>query len=212
MNLVLKYLTVIIFILISILGKTQSSEIIELDQKNSYQYRNYYKDGNLKSIVEFYAKKPYSSIESFESNLKKYKIKYHGERKEFYENGQLKEIVVYKKGKVVEFMKQYFEDGEEFSVGSEQKPEFQFNLQQQNTWFSNKIKEIETKYKINLEGSGIIVLFISKDGTIKSIKVKIADENLKKYLIEIGEQIKVTKPASKNGQNIGTKFAFKIEL
>lgn len=144
--------------------------------------------------------------------MKEYKVKYHGERKEFYQSGQLKEIVVYKKGKVVQFMKQYFEDGEEFSVGTETKPEFQFAIEEQNLWLNKKIKEIEAKYEINLEGKGLIVLEISKDGTIKTVKAKTADETQKKYLIEIGEQIKVTKPAIKDGQAIGTRFAFRIEM
>lgn len=208
----IKSIYLIAFILISTIAIGQSSEIVELDEKNTYQYKSYYEDGNIKSVVGFYAKKPYSSVEIFEAKLKEYKVKYHGERKEFYQSGQLKEIVVYEKGKVVQFMKQYFEDGEEFSVGTETKPEFQFAIEEQNLWFNKKIKEIEAKYEINLEGKGLIALEISKDGTIKTVKAKTADETQKKYLIEIGEQIKVTKPAIKDGQAIGTRFAFRIEM
>ncbi len=200
------------FILISTLAKSQSSEIIMLDEKNAYQYKSYYEDGSVKSIVGFYAKKPYSSVELFEEKLKDYKVEYHGERKEFYQSGQLKEIVVYRKGKVTEYAKHYFEDGEEFSVGTETKPEFQFDIQQQNIWFNERIIEIESKYQINLEGNGLIALEISKDGTIKSIKVRAPDETQKEYLLEIGKQIEVVKPAMKNGQAIGTRFAFRIEM
>lgn len=212
MNQKIKFVYLIAFILISTIANSQSSEIVELDEKNAYQYKSYYEDGSIKSVVGFYAKKPYSSVETFEAKLKEYKVKYHGERKEFYQSGQLKEIVVYQKGKVIQFMKQYFEDGEEFSVGTETKPEFQFDIEEQNIWFNKKIKEIESKYEINLEGKGLIALEISKDGTIKTVKVKTADESQKKYLIEIGEQIKVTKPAIKDGQAIGTRFAFRIEM
>ncbi|MCG8327476.1 MAG: hypothetical protein MI974_07315 [Chitinophagales bacterium] len=197
---------------ISAIASSQTSEIIELDEKNSYQYKNYYEDGSIKSIVGFYTKKPYSSVESFEADLKKYKVKYHGERKKYYQNGQLKESVVYKKGKVTEFMKQYFEDGEEYSVGTEDMPEFQFDLQQQNIWLSQKVQEIENKSNINLQGNGMIVLEISKDGSIKSVKVRTSDETQEKYLMEIGKQIEVKKPAKKDGQNIGTRFAFKVEF
>lgn len=208
----IKFICLITFVLISVIANSQSSEIIELNEKNAYQYKSYYEDGKIKSIVGFYSKKPYSSVEMFEAKLKDYKVKYHGERKEFYQNGQLKEIVVYNKGKVKEFAKHYFEDGEEFSVGTETKPEFQFNIQEQNIWFNKKIKEIEAKYKIDLKGNGLIALEISKDGTIKTVKARTASENQKKYLIEIGEQIKVTKPAMKNGEAIGTRFAFRIEM
>ncbi|MEP7197900.1 MAG: hypothetical protein ABI851_15385 [Saprospiraceae bacterium] len=183
-----------------------------MDEKNAYQYKSYFEDGSVKSIVGFYAKKPYASVAIFEAELKEYKVKYHGERKEFYQNRQLKEIVVYEKGKVIQFIKQYFEDGEEYSIPIEVMPEFQFLLHQQNIWFSQKIQEIESKYNVQLEGNGLIALDISKDGTVKSVKVKAPDETQKKYLLEIGNQIEVKKPAKKNGQFIGTRFAFKIEL
>lgn len=212
MNSKIKFIHLIASILISTIAICQSSEIVELDEKNAYQYKSYYVDGSLKSVIGFYEKKPYPSVEIFEAKLEEYKVTYHGEKKEFYQSGQLKEIVVYEKGKVIQFMKQYFEDGEEFSVGTETKPEFQFKIEEQNKWFNKKINEIEAKYGINLEGKGIITLEISKDGTIKTVKTRIDDENQKKYLIEIGEQIKVTKPAMKNGQAIGTIFAFKIEM
>lgn len=208
----IKLLLSITLIFFSTIANSQSSEIIKLDEKNAYQYKSYYEDGSIKSIVGFYAKKPFSSVELFEAKLKDYKIKYHGERKEFYQNGQLKEIVIYKKGKVIEFMKQYFEDGEEFSVPTDEVPEFQFDIQRQNIWFAKKIKEIESKYNIELEGKAIIALEISKDGIIKTVKVKTADETQKEYLMEIGNQIEVKKPAKKNGEDIGTKFAFRIEL
>lgn len=212
MNRKIKFACLIAFILISSIGNGQSSEIIELDDKNAYQYKSYHEDGSVKTIVGFYAKKPYPSIEEFEEKLKKHKIKYHGDRKEFYESGQLKEIVVYEKGKVIEFAKHYFEDGEEYAVSTDEMPEFQFDIQQQNIWFAERIKEIESKYQVNLEGQGIIALEIGKDGTIKSVKVRVPDETQKKYLLEIGNQIEVKKPAKKNGQDIGTRFAFRIDL
>lgn len=212
MNQKIKFIYLITFILITAIANGQSPEIVELEEKNAYQYNSYYENGSVKSVVGFYAKKPYPSVEAFEAKLKEYKVKYHGERKEFYQNGQLKEIVVYEKGKVTQLMKQYFEDGEEFSVGTEPNPEFQFNIEEQDIWFNKKIKEIEAKYEINLEGKGLIALEISKDGTIKAVKAETADETQKKYLIEIGEQIKVTKPAIKKGQAIGTRFAFRIEM
>ena len=71
---------------------------------------------------------------------------------------------------------------------------------------------MESKYGVKLKGNGIIALEISKNGTIKSVKARAKDEAQKKYLIEIGEQIKVIKPAMKDGQKIGTKFAFKLQL
>jgi len=91
-------------------------------------------------------------------------------------------------------------------------PEFQFDIHKQSIWFSEKIQEIESKYQINLEGNGRIALEISKNGTIKSVKARTPEESQAKYLLEIGNQIKVKKPAKKNGKEIGTKFAFKIEL
>jgi hypothetical protein len=214
MNRIIKpaYLIAFAFVLISTISICQSSEIINLGENNAYQYRSYYGQGIIKSIVGFYAIKPYASIEVFENELKKYKVKYHGERKEFYQNGQLKEIVVYQKGKVIQFMKQYFEDGEEYSVPTDIMPEFQFPIQQQNIWFSQKIQEVESKYNIQLEGNGVVVIEISKDGTIKSVKADAADETQKKYLLEIGNQIEVKKPAKKNGQDIGTRFAFRVKL
>ncbi len=212
MNKKIKFAFIIAFILISKLSISQSSEIINLDEKNAYQYKSYFEDGNVKSIVGFYAKKPYTSVEIFEVELKEYKVKYHGERKEFYQNKQLKEIVVYKKGKVIQFMRQYFEDGEEYAVPTEVMPEFQFPVLQQNIWFSQKIHEIESKYNVQLEGKGLIALDISKDGLVKLVKVKAPDETQEKYLLEIGNQIEVKKPAKKDGQFIGTRFAFKIEL
>ena len=208
----IKFIQLIIYILISTIAISQTSEIVALDEKNTYQYKSYYGDGSIKSVVGFYEKKPYLSVESFEAKLKEYKITYHGDRKEFYQSGQLKEIVVYKKGKVIEFAKHYFEDGEEFSVGNETMPKFQFDIQQQNIWFSQRIKEVESKYNVELNGNGLIALEISKDGTIKSIKVKVNDKNHEELLMEIGKQIKVIKPAMKNDEPIGTKFAFKIEL
>lgn len=183
-----------------------------MDEKNAYQYKSYYEDGSIKSLVGFYAKKPYPSIEEFEKKLKKYKIKYHGERKEFYESGQLKEIVVYDKGRVIKFAKHYFEDGEEYAVPIDEMPEFQFDIQQQNIWFAERIQEVESKYQVNLEGQGVIVLEIAKDGTIKSVKVRAPDEAQKKYLLEIGNQIEVKRPAKKNGEDMGTRFAFRVEL
>jgi hypothetical protein len=65
---------------------------------------------------------------------------------------------------------------------------------------------------VNIEGQGVIVLEIIKDGTIKSVKVSAPDESQKKYFLEIGNQIAVKRPAKKNGQNMGTRFAFRIEL
>jgi len=204
----------IIFIIffVSTIGYSQTSEIIKLDEKNSYQYKNYYEDGSLESIIGFYAKKPISSIELFEEKLKKYKIKLHGEEKTFYSNGQLKEITIYRKGKVIEYMKQYFDDGEEYAVPTDKIPEFQFNIQEQNIWFNERVKEIESKYKIILEGKGVIALEIRKNGIIKSIKVRAPKKELEKYLLEIGEQIEVKKSAMKDHENIGTRFAFRIEL
>jgi antitoxin component YwqK of YwqJK toxin-antitoxin module len=190
----------------------QKAEIVDLPESKVYKYVSYFENGQIEKEIGFYAKKPYKSIEEFESKLKDYKIKNHGERKEFYSNGQLKEIVVYKNGKVIEFMKQYFEDGEEFSVGKETKPKFQFESNEQNQWFAERINEIESKYGVNLEGDGLIALFISGDGSIKDIKVRTNEESHEKYLIEIGKQIKVTKPANKDGKDIGTKFAFKIQM
>ena len=179
MNNKIKFIHLIAFILISTIAISQSSEIVELDEKNAYQYKSYYVDGSIKSVVGFYEKKPYLSVDTFEAKLKEYKVTYHGERKEFYQSGQLKEIVVYEKGKVIQFMKQYFEDGEEFSVETETKPEFQFDIEEQNIWFNKKIKEIEAKYEIDLEGKGLIAIEISKDGTIKTVKARIDDENQK---------------------------------
>ncbi len=212
MNNKIKFIHLLAFILISTIAIGQSSEIVELSEKNAFQYKSYYEDGSKKSVIGFYSKNPYSSVEIFEAELKDYKVKYHGERKEYYQSGQLKEIVVYEKGKVIQFMKQYFEDGEEFSVGTETKPEFQFDIEEQNLWFIKKVKEIEAKYEINLEGKGMIALEISKDGTIKTVKAKTDNETQEKYLLEIGKQIKVTKPAIKNGQAIGTRFAFRFEM
>lgn len=208
----IKFSSLIAFILVSAISNGQSSEIVKLDEKHAYQYKCYYEDGSKKSIVGFYATNPYSSVEVFEAKLKEYKVKFHRERKEFYQNGQLKEIVVYDKGKVIEFAKHYFDDGEEYAVLTDVMPEFQFDVQQQNTWFNKKIQEIESKYQVNLEGKALIVLEIGKDGTIKSVKVKAPDETQEKYLLEIGNQIEVKKPAKKNGQDIGTRFAFRIEL
>lgn len=85
------------FILFSTMLICQTSKIIKLDEKNAYQHTSYYEDGSVKSIVGFYAKKPYEFVEAFEAKLKKYQVKYHGESKEFYQNGQLYEIVVYEK-------------------------------------------------------------------------------------------------------------------
>lgn len=200
------------FILMATIANSQTSEILKLDEINAYRYKSYYKDGSIKSIVGFYAKKPYSSVESFEENLEDYKVKYHGERKEYYQSGQLKEIVVYDKGKVIEFAKLYFEDGEEYAVPTDEIPEFQFDIQEQNIWFSKKILEIESKYKVSLEGNGVISLEIGKAGTIKSVKVKAPIESQEKYLLEIANQIEVIKPGKKNGQDIGTRFSFRIEL
>ena len=208
----IKWFLLITLIFLSTIANSQSAEIIKLDEKNAYQYKSYYEDGSVKSIVGFYAKKSYSSVEAFEAKLKDYKIKEHGEQKEFYKNGQLKEIVVYKKGKVVEFAKNYFEDGEEYSVANIEMPKFQFDAQQYQSWFNNRIQEIEKKNKVNLEGKGLIALNISKNGTIKSIKVRAPNETQEKYLLKVAEQIKVTKPAKKDGQDIGTKFAFRIQL
>lgn len=212
MDQIIKLVLIIICFGIPKIATSQSSEIIKLDEKKAYKYKSYYEDGRIKSIIGFYANKPYSSVEEFESKLNDYKIKEHGEQKEFYKNGQLKEIAVYKKGKVVEYAKNYFEDGEEFSVGNTEIPIFHFDIQKQNLWFDNKIQEIEKRDNVNLEGKGLIVLYISKNGKIKSIKLRGPDDNQEKYLLEIAEQIKVIKPAKKDGQDIGTKFAFKIQL
>lgn len=212
MNKLLKFLCVITFMLITALANSQSAEMIKLDEDNAYQYKSYHEDGSIKSVVGFYATKPYSSVEAFEAKLKEYKVKYHGERKEFYQTGQLKEIVVYDKGKVIVFAKHYFEDGEEYAVPPDVMPEFQFDIQQQNIWLSQKIQEIEKKYNVNLQGNGMITLEIGKDATIKSIKVKAPDDAQEKYLLEIGKQIEVKKPARKNGEDIGTRFAFRMEL
>lgn len=203
-------LLVLTFVSISVSG--QSSEIEQLAEKNAYRYTSYYSNGNIESIVGFYSRKPYSSIEEFEEDLNGYKVKYHGARKEFYESGQLKEIVVYEKGKVVEFSRTYFEDGEEYDVVTDELPKFQFDVQAQGAWFSKKIKEIESKYGVSLEGQGLIALEISKSGEIKAIFVRVADEAQEKYLREIAEQIQVVEPAKKDGQSIGTRFAFRIQL
>mgnify|MGYP000447736088 CR=1 FL=1 len=191
---------------------SQNSKIVEFEEDKTYNYISFHENGQVKKEIGFCAKKPYKSVEDFEAKLKEYKIKEHGAKKEFYSNGQLKEIVVYKKGKVIEYAKHYFEDGEEFSVGTETKPEFQFNMNDQNLWFANRIAEIENKYEIDLQGNGIIALSISGNGSIKDIKVRVENEANEKYLIEIGEQIEVKKPANKDGRDIGTKFAFKIQM
>ena len=211
MNLLSKTIGLLL-LLIPVIGNSQSAEIINLDEKNACQYKSYYEDGSIKSIVGFYAKKPYSSVKSFESKLKDYNVKYHGEVKEFYPNGQLKEIVVYKKGKVIEFAKNYFEDGEECVIVADKIPVFQFELQDQKRWFDQKVSEIESKYEVDLEGNGFIALEISKEGLVKAIKVRVSEKKLEKYLIEIGEQIVVDKPAIKNNQNVGTKFGFRVSL
>ncbi|MGK0388034.1 MAG: antitoxin component YwqK of YwqJK toxin-antitoxin module [Maribacter sp.] len=202
----------ILLAFISTIVYCQTSEIIQLSEKNSYEYKDYYEDGSIKFSIGFYSKKPYDSVKLFEEELKNYKVKYHGEEKEYYPNGQLKEIVVYKKGKVIQSMKNYFEDGEEYAIFTDKMPKFQFDLQKQNAWLNQKIKEIENKYKVDLQGKGIIALDIGKDRTIKSIKVRTADKAHEKYLMEIGEQIVVKKSAMKNGKNIGTRFAFKMEF
>lgn len=209
----IKKITVLVFILLlSLSSYSQNSEIVKLDVKRTYKYISYHENGQIKQEIGFYAKKPFNSIEEFEAKLKVYKIKKHGTTKAFYPNGQLKEIVVYKKGKVIEFAKQYFEDGEEFSVGTETKPEFQFSINEQNQWFADRIAEIEHKYEINLSGNAVIVLFISADGHIKDIKVRTKNVGYEQYLIEIAEQIEVKKPAHKDGKDIGTKYGFKIEM
>ena len=59
----------------------------------------------------------------------------------------------------------------------------------------------------------MIRLSISKKGEIKNLEiVKSSDESNDKYLMEIGNQIQILKPAVKNGQPIGTRFVFKIDL
>jgi antitoxin component YwqK of YwqJK toxin-antitoxin module len=189
----------------------QVSEIIKLDEKNAYQYKSYYEDGSIKSVVGFYTKRPYSSVEEFEEKLKRYKVRRHGARKEYYPNGQLKEIVIYRKGRVVETMKTYFEDGEEYSVVTDELPKFQFDFNDRDNWIQSRINELELKYDIRLDLQGMIVLEIRKDGTIKSLNVRAADKSNEKYLLEIGNQIEVLEPAKKNGQNIGTRFAFRFE-
>jgi len=191
---------------------SQQSEIKALAEDKAYQYLSYYENGQIEKQIGFFAKQPYQSIEEFEVKLKDYKIKEHGASKEFYPSGQLKKIVVYKKGKVIEYAKHYFEDGEQFSVPADELAEFQFTMEEQDVWFARKIKDVEQKYGITLEGKGIIALDISYDGTIKAIQAKGDSEEDKKYLIEIGEQIKVVQPALKDGKPIGTKFAFRIEL
>jgi len=207
-----KFICFIASILISTIVHGQASEIIKLDEKNAYQYKSFYEDGSIKSVVGFYTKRPYSSIKEFEEELKKYKVKRHGEIKEYYQNGQLKEIVVYRKGKVVEFIRNYFEDGEEYAVATDELPKFQFDLKDKNIWLQSRIKEIELKYNINLDlQGGLIVLEIGRDGTIKSLNARAADKSQEKYLLEIGNQIEVIEPAKKNGQYIGTRFGFRFE-
>lgn len=191
---------------------SQSAEIIEMETEKTYKYISYHENGQIEKEVGFYSKKPYKSVVEFETKLKNYKIKEHGAKKEFYPNGQLKEIVVYKKGKVIEFAKHYFEDGEEFSVVTDELPVFQFSMEEQNLWFANRIKEIEGKYSLSLDGNGFIALEINRDGIVKSIKIPKKFAENEKYLLEIGEQIKVVAPAIKNGQPIGTKFGFRVQL
>ena len=202
----------IVLIVLTQFSYGQNSKIVELPEDKTYKYISYHENGQIEKEIGFYAKKPYKSIQEFESKLKDYKIKRHGPKKEFYPNGQLKEIVVYQKGKVVEFAKNYFEDGELFSATTDELVEFQFKMNEQNLWFARKIQEVEEKNGVNLEGKGMIVLEISHDGTIKSVKARASKEENKKFLIEIGEQIEITKPAVKDGKNIGTRFSFKLQL
>lgn len=212
MNTIIKTAISIAIFLFATSALCQNSEIVELTEAKTYKYVSYHDNGQIKNEIGFYAKKPYKSIEEFESKLKEYKIKEHGEKKEFYSSGQLKEIVVYKKGKVIEYAKTYFEDGEQFLVTTDELAVFQFSLDEHQLWLAKRVEEVESKYGIKLKGNGIIALEISENGTIKSVKARTKDEDQKKYLIEIGEQIKVIKPAMKDGQNIGTKFAFKLQL
>jgi len=206
-------ITLSIFILlISFYSYSQNSEIIELEDDKTYKYISYHDNGQIEKEIGFYAKKPYKSIEEFEAKLKEYKIKEHGAKKEFYVSGQLKEIVIYQKGKVIEYAKNYFEDGEQFYVVTDERPIFQFSVDEQNIWFANRIKDIEDKYGVNLEGTGFIALEINKDGEIKSIKIPSKFAKNEKYLLEIGEQIKVIKPAIKNGNFVGTKFGFRVQM
>lgn len=207
-----KILLILPIVLLSTIAKSQSSEIIKLEEKNAYEYKSYYENGSIKSLVGFYTDKPYASVEAFEEKLKDYKVKYHGKKAEFYQSGQLKDIVVYDKGKVIELGKHYFEDGEEYAVPTDVFPEFQFDLEQQNVWLSRKVQEIEAKYNVSLEGDGLIVLEISKDGTIKSVKVRAPDKTQEAYLMEIAKQIEVKKAPKKNGQDIGTRFSFRVKL
>ncbi len=58
----------------------------------------------------------------------------------------------------------------------------------------------------------MIFLEISGSGEIKAVKVRIENKEHTKYLMEIANQIDVIKPAMKNGESIGTRFAFKIDF
>lgn len=94
MNQIIKAAISIAIFLFATSALCQNSEIVELTEAKTYKYVSYHENGQIKNEIGFYAKKPYKSIEEFESKLKEYKIKEHGEKKEFYSNGQLKEIVV----------------------------------------------------------------------------------------------------------------------
>lgn len=204
--------TYLSFLIFCVSAYSQDSKIIDLPEERAYKYISYHSNGQIEKEVGFYAKKPYNSIAEFEKKLKAYKIKNHGPEKKYYSNGQLQEIVVYEKGKVTEFARQYFDDGEEYFVVLDERPTFQFRIAEYNSWFFKRIREVEKKYNINLEGVGFIALEIRKDGTINSVKIPSKYKDNEKYLIEIGEQVQVLKPAIKDGQPVGTKFGFRIDL
>lgn len=204
---------IVVFMVIANHCFGQTSEIIKLDEGRAYKYVSYYENGQIENEVGFYAKKPFKSVEAFEGKLKDYKIKNHGTQKTFYPNGQLKEVVVYDKGKVIETAKTYFEDGEQYFITTaEQSPVFQFEMDEYPVWLSDRVHALEEKYSIDLKGRGFVQLGISKDGSIKSIEVPSRFKENEKYSIEIGEQIEVKKPAHIDGKPVATKFGFLIRF
>ena len=205
------FLMLILTTFSSIVFCQHKAEIIPLAEKEAYEYKNYYEDGTLKSSVGFYAKNPFRSVEEFEEKLKDYKIKYHGERRGYYPNGQLKEIVVYKKGEVIEAAKNYFEDGEQCIIVIDTPPKFQFKLEEQDIWFGQQRQKIATKYGVKLEGTFIFTLGFGKTGEIKELEIRrIPNEEHASYYIEIAHQVKVIEPAIKDGQYTGTRFTFRV--
>lgn len=190
-------------------------------------YTNYFKDGKIetgtykngeKNLLWSYTNHSNQLIKSiFYSNGKK-----EGKSQLFYDNGNIKEISIYKSGKIIETQEFDFEgneiieedyQNEEIFTIVEEQPEFPGGMGKMMRYLARKTQYPQAALEMGIQGKVYVSFIIEKDGTISDVNViRGVHKSLDKEAIRVVKSMPKWTPGIQKGKKVKVKYTIPINF